>query len=98
MKKVLLTVTIAALLASLTGCYGGAGELSNEYVTIKQYVGVEVEDVVQEETTEEDIDQVLDYMMDQYIRDNDLPEDTEVTDEIVRDLSLIHISEPTRRS
>ena len=78
MKKVLLTVTIAALLASLTGCYGGAGELSNEYVTIKQYVGVEVEDVVQEETTEEDIDQVLDYMMDQYIRDNDLPEDTEI--------------------
>lgn len=37
-----------------------------------------------EETTEEDIDQVLDYMMDQYIRNNDLPEDTQVTDEIVK--------------
>ena len=84
MKKAIQTAVLLVLCVAMTGCYGGAGKLSNEYVTIKKYVGVEVEEPAVEETTEEDIDQVLDYMMDQYIRNNDLPEDTQVTDEIVK--------------
>ena len=84
MKKAIQTAVLLVLCVAMTGCYGGAGKLFNEYVTIKKYVGVEVEEPAVEETTEEDIDQVLDYMMDQYIRNNDLPEDTQVTDEIVK--------------
>ncbi len=55
MKKKLITVLMAGVLAaSLAGCSGG--ELSNEYVTVKQYKGIEVPQVLPEDITDDDID------------------------------------------
>lgn len=54
MKKRLITLLTAGVLAvSLAGC---SGELSNEYVTVKQYKGLEVAQVLPEDITDDDID------------------------------------------
>ena len=54
MKKKLITLLTAGVLAvSLAGC---SGELSNEYVTVKQYKGLEVAQVLPEDITDDDID------------------------------------------
>lgn len=82
-RRMVCAAVLAAL--CLTGCYGGAKELSDEYITIGEYLGIEVEEIKISETTEEDIDKVVDYMMDSYTRDKGLPDDTKITDEMVRD-------------
>lgn len=58
MKKKIVSVMMAAMLAAaLTGC---SGELSNDYVTVKQYEGLEVpQPTPAEEVTDEDIEQVI---------------------------------------
>ncbi len=54
MKKKLITLLTAGVLAfSLAGC---SGKLSNEYVTVKQYKGLEVAQVLPEDITDDDID------------------------------------------
>ena len=55
MKKKLITVLMAGVLAaSFAGCSGR--ELSNEYVTVDQYKGIEVAQVLPEDITDDDID------------------------------------------
>ena len=58
MKKKLLNVMLAAAVAvSLAGC---SGELSNEYVTVTQYKGLEVPQPAQpEEVTDDQVEQAI---------------------------------------
>lgn len=90
MKRKVLTKMTAAVLAGavllLTACAGGGPKkLANEYVTVENYQGVEIEKVEADEATEEDVDKVVNHMMSSYIRQNELPEDTQITDEIVKE-------------
>ncbi len=69
-----------------TACAGaGPKKISDEYVTVENYQGIEIEKVEIDETTEEDVDKVVNHMMSSYIRKNELPEDTQITDEIVKE-------------
>ena len=58
MKKKFITVMLAAALAgTLAGC---SGELSNDYVTVKQYKGLEVpQPTPAEEVTDDQVEQVI---------------------------------------
>lgn len=56
---------------TLTGC---AGEISNDYVTISQYKGIEVEKVAATEVTDEDVDSEIQYML------NNSAEEKKITD------------------
>lgn len=90
MKRKALGKVLAAVLGMtvflLTACQGaGPKKLSNEYVTVENYQGVEIEKVEVDEATEEDVDKVVNHMMSSYIRKNELPEDTQITDEIVKE-------------
>ena len=68
MKKIfgILGVLLAV---SCAGCAGtGPKKLSNEYVTVENYQGVEIEKAEVSEVKEEDIDKVVAHMMAGYIR------------------------------
>ena len=57
MKKKLISVLLAAALAgTLAGC---SGELSNEYVTVTQYKGLEVPQPALTEVTDEQVEQTI---------------------------------------
>ena len=61
MKNKILTVALGVFLAAtLSGC---SSELSNEYITIKQYEGLEVPQVEQVEVTEDQILNRIDYYL-----------------------------------
>lgn len=86
MKKGIMKIGSILLAFSLMGCAGtGPKTLSNKYVTVVNYQGVEIEKVEVSEVTEEDIDKVVDHMMKGYVAQHDLPEDTQITDEIVKE-------------
>ena len=90
MKRKVMTKIMAAALGAavflLTACAGaGPKTLSNEYVTVENYQGVEIEKADAGEVTEKDIDLVVDHMMQGYTAQHDLPEDTQITDEIVKE-------------
>lgn len=88
MKKGLLGIISALVIVMLAGCQGfGPTELSNDYVTVKNFQGVEIEKVEPKETTQENVDSIIGFMMDDYIKKYNLPEDTQITDEIVKELS-----------
>ena len=77
---ILLTLAVSLLM----GCASAApNELSNEYVTVKNFQGVEIEKVEVKEATEENVDKVINHLMEGYIAEHGLPEDTQITDEIV---------------
>lgn len=86
MKKGILKISSILLAFSLMGCAGtGPKTLSNKYVTVENYQGVEIEKVEVTEVTEEDIDKVVAHMMEGYTAQHDLPADTPITDEIVKE-------------
>lgn len=88
MKRKITGIFVFVLLAALAGCQQAEPtELSNDYITVKNFHGVEIEKVEVKETTEENVDSIIDMMMSDYIKKYDLPEDTEITDEIVKELS-----------
>lgn len=68
--------------ASVTGC---SDKLSDKYVTVNEYIGIEVEKAEVTETTKEEIDKVVARMMEGYAAQHELPEDTQITDEIVKE-------------
>ncbi len=87
-KKGLPGMILALAMVMLAGCQGsGPAELSNDYVTVKDFQGVEIEKVKPKETTQENVDSIIGFMMDDYIKKYNLPEDTQITDEIVKELS-----------
>lgn len=58
MKKSILALTLSVLMAaSLAGC---SKQLSNEYITVKQYDGLEVAKVETAEVTDENVESVID--------------------------------------
>ena len=68
MKKSILKISAVLMVFSLAGCAGsGPKTLSNEYVTVENYQGVEIEKVKASEVTEEDIDKVVNHMMEGYV-------------------------------
>lgn len=69
----------------LTGCVSAPKKLSDDYITVENYVGIEIEKVEITDATEEDVDKVVARMMKGYTAANDLPEDTKITDEIVKE-------------
>lgn len=83
MTKLVLSILTVVMTSVILGCAGGK-ELSDEYVTVEKYKGIEIEHVETEEVTEEDIDKVVKHMMEGYIAEHDLPENTELTDSIVK--------------
>lgn len=88
MKKRITGILMIAVLFSITGCQTAEPtELSNDYITVKDFHGVKIEKVDVKETTDENVDTIIDMMMSSYIEQNDLPEDTEISDEIVKEIS-----------
>ena len=84
--RIVLSIVLLVIVFLTTACAGtGPKKLSNEYVTVENYQGVEIEKVEADEATEEDVDKVVNHMMSSYIRQNELPEDTQITDEIVKE-------------
>lgn len=58
MKKKIIAIMLAAALAgTLPGC--SSGEVSNEYVTVTQYKGLEVAQVEKTEVTDEQVEQAI---------------------------------------
>lgn len=86
MMKKIMAAALAGTVVLLTACAGGGPKtLSNEYVTVENYQGVEIEKAEAGEVTEEDIDLVVDHMMQGYTAQHDLPKDTKITDAIVKE-------------
>lgn len=89
MKKIKIGLLMMCLLSILTGCMSaGPKSLSNEYVTVENFQGVEIEKIEIKEATEENVDKVIAHLMEGYVAEHDLPSDTEITDEIVVDAQM----------
>lgn len=70
MKKRVMALAAAAMSAvMLTGC---AGEISNDYITISQYKGIEVEKVEVTEVTDEEVDAELQAVLEGYAEYKDV--------------------------
>lgn len=88
MKKVMLGIMVLLSATLLVGCSGrGPRTLSDKYVKVTDYQGVEIEPVVVEETTDDEVDQAVDYMRRLYVRGNGQDENTPISDEMVQELS-----------
>jgi len=88
MKKVVMGIMVLLSATLLVGCSGrGPRTLSDKYVKVTDYQGVEIEPVTVEETTDDEVDQAVDYMRRLYVRGNDLDENAPITDEMVQELS-----------
>lgn len=87
MKKRCLKLAVIGIMvfSMLTGCVSAPKKLSDDYITVENFVGVEIEKVEITDASEEDVDKVVARMMKGYTAANDLPEDTEITDEIVKE-------------
>lgn len=68
-KITVLTAGVCAAAMLLTGC---SSEISNEYVTISQYKGIEVEKVEVQEVTDEEVESEIQYMLECYAEYNDI--------------------------
>lgn len=94
MKKVKAGILLTLAVSLLTGCMGsGPSKLSNDYVTVENFQGVEIEKVEVKEATEENVDKVVNHLMEGYIAEHDLPENTEITDEIVVNAQMSETAE-----
>ena len=70
--RIVLSIVLLVIVFLTTACAGtGPKKLSNEYVTVENYQGVEIEKVEADEATEEDVDKVVNHMMSSYIRQKD---------------------------
>lgn len=91
LKKCLVGIGICTMSISLMGFKDKEdwpNTLSNDYITVTNYLGVEVEKKEITETTEEDVDKVVRYVLSEYARKKELDyEDLELTDEIVLEVS-----------
>lgn len=88
MKKRMTGILMLVALLALAGCQAAEPtELSNDYITVKDFHGVKIEKVDVEETTDENVDTIIDMMMSDYVKQHDLPEDTQISDEIVKEIS-----------
>ena len=61
-KRILAVILSVCVAASMTGC---STELSNEYITIKQYKGLEVAQVEKTEVTDEMVESEISSRLEQ---------------------------------
>ena len=54
-KRVIAVLTAVLMTASLAGC--GSGKLSNDYVTVNKYKGLEVTEVAKKEVSDDSVEQ-----------------------------------------
>lgn len=54
-KRVIAVLTAVLMTASLVGC--GSGKLSNDYVTVNKYKGLEVTEVAKNEVSDDSVEQ-----------------------------------------
>ena len=88
MKKLMVGFMCVLATVLLVGCSGrGPKTLSNQYVKVTDYQGVEIEPVIVGETTDQEVDDTIDYLRKLYVRNNDLDEDTEISEEMVKEFS-----------
>ncbi len=59
-KKLIAVIAGVFLIGSLTGC---SSQLSNEYITIKQYKGLEVPQQEEAELTDEQVTNYVNYFL-----------------------------------
>lgn len=81
-KRLAAAVIIAVMAGSLAGC---SGELSNEYVTVKQYKGLEVPQVEETEVTDDMVEQAIQSNL------SAGAERTEVTDRAAQNGDIVNI-------
>ena len=83
-KKSVIVMSAAAVAGLLAGC---SGELSNEYVTVTQYKGLEVPQATYsaEEVTDEQVDQMIQSTLSAYA------EREEVTDRAAQEGDIVNI-------
>lgn len=97
MKKIKLGITLILAFTLLVGCMSsGPKKLSNKYVTVENFQGVKIEKVEPKQATEENVDKVIEHLMEGYIAEHDLPENTELTDEIVVDAQMSTTAETVK--
>lgn len=77
-KRVIAVLTAVLMTASLAGC--GSGKLSNDYVTVNKYKGLEVTEVAKKEVSDDSVEQEVQSRL-----------EAAATEQDVTDLSLIHI-------
>lgn len=53
-KRVIAVLTAVLMTASLVGC--GSGKLSNDYVTVNKYKGLEVTEVAKNEVSDDSVE------------------------------------------
>lgn len=88
MKKIAMGMLVALSAVLLVGCSGrGPRTLSDKYVKVTDYQGVEIEPVTAEETTDEEVEAAVNYMRSIYVQNKGLDEDTPISDEMVQELS-----------
>ena len=56
-KRVIAVLTAVLMTASLAGC--GSGKLSNDYVTVNKYKGLEVTEVAKNEVSDDSVEQEI---------------------------------------
>ena len=56
-KRVIAVLTAVLMTASLAGC--GSGKLSNDYVTVNKYEGLEVTEVAKNEVSDDSVEQEI---------------------------------------
>ena len=74
-KRVIAVLTAVLMTASLVGC--GSGKLSNDYVTVNKYKGLEVTEVAKNEVSDDSVEQEVQSRLEAASRS--LPEYTEET-------------------
>ena len=58
-KRVIAVLTAVLMTASLVGC--GSGKLSNDYVTVNKYKGLEVTEVAKNEVSDDSVEQEVQF-------------------------------------
>lgn len=88
MKKGLIGAVVVLSAVLLAGCSGrGPRTLSDKYVRVTDYQGVEIEPVTAEKTTDEEVEAAVNYMRSIYVQNKGLDDDTPMSDEMVKELS-----------
>ena len=57
-KRLMVALAAIAVTVSVAGC-GGDGKLSNDYVTVNQYKGLEIAKVEKKEVSDDDVEQTI---------------------------------------
>ena len=74
-KRVIAVLTAVLMTASLAGC--GSGKLSNDYVTVNKYKGLEVTEVAKNEVSDDSVEQEIQSRLEAAATEQDVTDGTE---------------------